>query len=428
MQSTKERAGMLVRAIIVLLALMILLTAYYWVHKPFDLTTITILGGAALDTLTVGALFAIAGGIGRWGMALLQQRLALDFTLLSRAERFALAGIAGLMLISSAVLALGMVGLFRNVFFWIPLLVIGVLLRHEVKTWLEDGRAILVAARPQTRWGWILAAFSVTLLVLALLHSLAPPYAWDGMTYHLVGPSHYLADGRITPQPENAYFGFPKAVEMLFSVVMSLFGRDTAAAPVHVGFGILGFLAVGGLTRRYADSSIESAWLAVSLLIGSFSLWLVMTWTYVDLAVLALSTLAFSLVNVWRETKDSRWLILLGFLCGFSLTIKYTVGLLIGALGLYILVYQPLRNVLRQPHQLIRDVLFFGLPIIVAFLPWMIRAALHYNNPFYPYFFDGLNWNSERALYFNQVGMGLLSHNLWWQLPIMPIAATIFGV
>src|SRR5690606_23944218 len=160
----------------------------------------------------------------------------------------------------------------------------------------------------------------------------------------------------------------------------------------------------------------------------SFSLWLVMTWTYVDLAVLALSTLAFSLVNVWRETKDSRWLILLGFLCGFSLTIKYTVGLLIGALGLYILVYQPLRNVLRQPHQLIRDVLFFGLPIIVAFLPWMIRAALHYNNPFYPYFFDGLNWNSDRALYFNQVGMGLLSHNLWWQLPIMPIAATIFGV
>src|SRR5690606_25442121 len=109
MQSTKERAGMLVRAVIVLLALMLLLTAYYWVHKPFDLTTITILGGAAVDTLTVGALFAIAGGIGRWVLALLHRRVALEFTLLSRAERFALAGIAGLMLISTAVLALGMV-------------------------------------------------------------------------------------------------------------------------------------------------------------------------------------------------------------------------------------------------------------------------------------------------------------------------------
>src|SRR5690606_41182784 len=128
------------------------------------------------------------------------------------------------MLISSAVLALGMVGLFRNVFFWIPLLVIGVLLRHEVKTWLEDGRAILVAARPQTRWGWILAAFSVTLLVLALLHSLAPPYAWDGMTYHLVGPRDYLAAGRMIPHPENFYLGFPKSIEMLFSVTISPFG------------------------------------------------------------------------------------------------------------------------------------------------------------------------------------------------------------
>jgi hypothetical protein len=396
------------------------MTAYYWVHKPFDLSTITILGGAALDLLTVSALFAIAGGIGRKLNAVLNSRLALDFTLLSRAECFALAGVFGLILIAVAALALGMIGLFRNIFFWIPLIIFGVLLRHEIRAWLDDGRALVAAARPQTRWGWILAAFSVMLLVLALLHTLAPPYAWDGMTYHLVGPRQYLADGRMTPQPENFYLGFPKSVEMLFSVAISLFGRDSAAAPIHFGFGILSLLAVGGLARRYAEHGIEAAWFAVTLLIGSFSIWLIMGWPYVDLGVLALSALAFSLVNVWRETKDSRWLIPLGLVCGFAVGVKYTGGLLAIPLALYIAVYQP--------RQLVRNGLFFGLAALVAFLPWMIRGTLHYGNPIFPYLFNGLNWDAERGFLFNQVGKGMISLNLGWHLPLLPFTATIFGV
>lgn len=428
MQSTKIQAGMLARAIILLLALMALVTAYYWVHKPFDGATIAIVGGAALDLLTVGVLFAIAGGIGRKLIAVMSSRLALDFTLLSRAEQFALAGALGLMLVAITVLALGMVGLFRNVFFWVPLMVVGALLRRDVRAWLDDARTLANAARPQTRWGWILAAFSVTLLVLALLHSITPPYAWDGMTYHLVGPRQYLADGRMTPQPENFYLGFPKSLEMLFSVTISLFGRDSTAAPIHFGFAVLGLLAVAGLVRRYAENGIEAAWLAVTLLIGSFSLWLIMGWPYVDMAVLALAALAFSLVNLWRETKDPRWLIPLGLTCGFAVGVKYTGGLLAIPLMIYIVVYQPLRNIVQQPHQLIRDGLFFGLPLVLAFLPWMIRGALHYGNPIFPYIFNGLHWDAERAFLFNQVGKGMISLNQGWQLPLLPFTATIFGV
>jgi hypothetical protein len=88
-------------------------------------------------------------------------------------------------------------------------------------------------------------------------------------------------------------------------------------------------------------------------------------------------------------------------------------------LGLYFLVCQP--------RQLIRNGLFFGLSVLVAFLPWMIRGALHYGNPIFPYIFNGLNWNADRAFMFNQVGKGMISLNQGWQLPLLPFTATLFG-
>jgi hypothetical protein len=446
MQSTKSQAGIWVRVVVILLALLALIAAYYWAHKPFDIEELrallqglgsggeatstaaatalpenhllTVIGGALLDLLTVTVLFGIAGGIGRKIIAMIGSRLHLDFMLLSRAERFALAGVFGLLIIALCALTLGMVGLFRNLFFWIPLVVVGVLLQRDVRGWVKDARALVAAIRPHTRWGWLLLIFSSFMLALALLHSLVPPYSWDGVVYHLVGPRDYLADGRISPQADNFYLGFPKSTEMLFSVAISLFGRDSAAALVHYGFGFLGLLALGGLARRYSET-IETPLLAVVLLIGSFSLWLLMGWAYVDLAVLALSVLAFSLVNLWRESQESRWLIVLGLTCGFALGVKLTSGLLIAALGLYILVYQP--------KQVIRNALFFGIPMFVVFLPWMIRGVLHYGNPIYPYIFNGLNWDAGRTELFNQIGKGMLSLGQGWQLPLLPFTATVFG-
>lgn len=418
MQSTKVPAGVIIRIVIILLAFLGLLTAYYWTHKPFNLETFVRLGGALLDLLTVGTLFAIGGAVGQAITDALAARLSLNLDQLSRSERFTLATSFGLLLIAITALFLGLIGLFGSLVFWIPLLIAGLLLRRNVKSWLNDLTGIVVAARPQSRWGWLLLGFIVVMLALALLHSLAPPYSWDSMTYHLVGPQRYLADGRITPQPENFYLGFPKSMEMLFSVAISLFGRDTAAAPVHFGFGLLGFIAIAGMVRRYSGS-LETALVSLVFLLGSFSLWLIMGWSYVDLAVLTMSALAFSLANVWRETKDQNWLVLLGLICGFALGIKYTSGLFAAALCLYILIYQP--------RQVIRNGLLFGVPLLIAFLPWMLRGMLHYGNPIYPYLFDGLNWNAERAFLFNQVGKGMISLGQTWQLPLLPLTATIFG-
>jgi hypothetical protein len=83
---------------------------------------------------------------------------------------------------------------------------------------------------------------------------------------------------------------------------------------------------------------------------------------------------------------------------------------------------------IRESKQAIRNGLMFGLSLFMTFLPWMIKGWILYQNPVYPYVFGGLSWDSLRAANFGSSGNGLLSGNLWWNLPILPFAATIFGM
>ncbi len=405
-----------------LLALVALIFLYFWTHKPQSLAFYLILGGALFDVATVAALTIVAGAIGRASASALTARMRVDLLLLSRAERLALEAALGLGIISSAALLVGMAGGFRAIIFWPLLGLAALLLRRSLRTWLGDCASLAGALwrdiRSQPLWLRALAAMSAVLLALALLHALAPPYAWDGLTYHLVQPKLDLAAGRVLPAPDNFYIGFPKLTETLFAVTMSLFGRDTAAAPVHFAYALLGLLAIGGLARRI--SGRETSWVAAFLLLGSYEIWLLMGWPYVEMTVLAYGALTVSIATLWRERDQAGWLVFMGLLCGFALGAKYTSGLLIAGLGLYLFAYRP-RAVLRNGA-------VFGLSVAVAFAPWMLRGLLHYGNPVYPYFFDGLNWDSERAEMFNQAGRGLLSRGEAWLLIALPVTATIFGL
>ncbi len=403
---------MLWRAAVVLLGVLALLVGYYWVHKPIDAALALRFGGALLDAATVGALFVVAGGVGRRSLA------RLDLTDLTRAERIALEAVIGLGIIGIAALALGMAGLFRGVVLWLLLGLTAVGLRAALLGWLRDTRELVSALRFDSRWAGFLAAVSLTLLALALVRALAPPHAWDAMTYHLVAPQRYLADGRIAAYADNHFFGFSQLVEILFGVVMSLFGRDTSAALVHFGFGVLALFLTAGLARRYANA--ETGWLAALLLLSAHSIWLLLGWAYVDLAVLAYGAAALVAAGRWRETRASSWLALLGVIAGLAFGVKYTAVALAVALALYVLWHAPryaLSNGLR-----------FGGAAFLFALPWLLKGALLYGNPIYPFLFGGLNWDVARSETFSTLGSGLLAAGGAWQLPVLPIAATVLGV
>ncbi len=408
----KSPANLLIRALILFVALFALLIGYYWVHKPFDLSIVTRIGGALLDLATVAALFGSAGGVGR---ALLRR---LDLSIVTRAERVALEGGIGIGVIALAALIFGLVGLFRPPILWVLLVIVAALLRKALIGWLIDGRDLLRAALRIDSIGQGGAAlYCAILLLLALTIALAPPTHWDSLTYHMVAAQTYVHNGAITAQPNNFYLGLSQNVEMLYGLTLGLFGRATAAAPVHFGLGLLALLATAGVVRRFAGRS--AGWVTALLLLSAYNLWALLGWAYVDLGTLLYGALALTAMTAWRETRGRGWLIVMGALVGLAMGVKYTTVALGIALGLFVLLHEP-RRVLRNGAIMI-------VAGLIAFAPWAVKGLLLYHNPIYPFVFNGLNWNAERSAEFSFAAYSLIARGDGWQLPILPVSATIFG-
>lgn len=421
MPTPKTNIALVLRAFALLLALTLLLVGYYWVHKPLSNNGFLMFGGALLDTLTVSALVAVAAGAGRFICALVVKRLQLMWDDLSSAEQLALEAGVGLALISMGALTLGLVGLYTRVALWLPFLLLGIVLRRSITSWFRALFATLRAGfRLETPFQSVLAFIALLLLGLALLHAFKPIYEWDAIVYHLVEPQAALRAGRLLGNPENFYLGFPKGVEVLYGVLMSAFGRDTAAAPLHFVYGALALLATAGFAVRHAGRT--AAWIAIALLIGSFNVWQLFGWAYVDLAVLLYAALAFSLYDAWRRGNALGWLLLLGAMSGIGLGIKYTTGFLVIALALGIVV--------AQPRRALPNLLIVGLAAALLYAPWAVRGFLLYGDPFYPYlhnFLPSANWDADRAAAFSQSGRGLIGLGQAWQATLIPFTATVLG-
>jgi 4-amino-4-deoxy-L-arabinose transferase-like glycosyltransferase len=176
-------------------------------------------------------------------------------------------------------------------------------------------------------------------------------------------------------------------VEILYGLTFGLFGRATAAAPVHFGLGVIALLATAGVTRRFAGRS--AGWVAALLLLSAYNVWALFGWAYVDLGTLAYGALALIAATAWRESRTRGWLIMMGVIVGLAMGVKYTTLALGIALGLFVLIHEPRRVIQNGAIMIVAG--------LIAFAPWAAKGLLLYHNPIYPFVFNGLNWNAERS-------------------------------
>lgn len=407
----------MVRKLLLVGALAVLFALYAWGQNVGETPRVLVrayerLYLACYDSVTVLVMLATGGAIGRR----LLMRLA--WTGLTRPERIALEAALGWGVLAALLLLIGLVGWFEVFTFallWLPLLF---LFGRAGVAWSVD--ALRVARRVwyvDTAWERLLLGVVVVWLLTSALVALAPPTAWDGMTYHLVAPARYLQERGVRAHADNFFMGFPQAAEMLFSVPMAL-GRDHPPALLHWSAGVLGLLIVGGALYRHANRATGLA-AAVFLLTGA-STWRLFGAPYVDLFMLLYGAGALVSLQQWRDGRSTGWLLLAGALCGVAVSVKYTGALLAIACALLVLLTDK-RGALRN---LARLTLSAG----AAFALWGVKGALLYGNPFYPYG-GGLAWDSIRAATFNMAGEGFLANPAYlWQLPLLPFTATVFGV
>ncbi len=438
----------------------LVLGLYYWVHKPVTPPLAGALGGALLDGAVAGAFVLVGGGVGR---GILRR---CDLLWGSAPEQIAAAGAVGLPVLSLLLLAVGSLALSG----WsvaAALVIAGALAGRDALAWARQVADWLRTPLPRGRWACFLAVLALGLAGLALILALLPPGKWDALAYHLAGPQQYVERGRFYAAPHNHFLGFPQIVETLFAGQLALTGRLTGAAVLHWGMGALLLLAVGGRAARLGGAA--TGWLAAVILLSAQTVWIEMSIPYVDLLPMLLAVVGLGAVERWDEARRKapppgplpgqaregesaalggqvplsssagegdlggeafvsfpglRYVILLGALAGFSIGVKYSALWLVISFGV-LLLWRGRGSGWRAA---LAYAAAYALTALLVFAPWLVRNALYYDNPVYPFVFESAEMDAIRQDWYSQPRSGLIYGDSAWQIPLLPLTATVLGV
>lgn len=394
--------------------LLALLLSYLISQKLVNIVTVDLLVRALIDVVAVLVLLIIGGALGTLIMP--------DLPRLAELVRTTLRALVGLGILSTLILIAAMLGLIPPRWLaWVITLALLAILHKPAMRWSRETLDQMLLpfthpADPLTRW---IQRLVLILLGLALLPAMAPPTAWDALTYHLAGPQQYITAGRVLPFAENHFLGFPQLTEMLFLWLM-LLTRPQTAALIHWAFGILTILLLIGFGRHIRRPA--AGWIAAAVLLAGYSFWSEFTWPYNDLAATAYITGAVLLLLAANEIGPARrapFMVWIGIFAGFAMCTKYTAaGATIGiaALLLWTTRDEPIPNRIR------RLVIVTSIALII-FAPYLIKNVLLYRNPVFPFGAPTPAFDALDQWYYLRPGTGLSLI----QLILLPAEATVFG-
>lgn len=415
-ETVRVKRGSVLRRFAPLLAvawLLSLFLAFALVQMPATRPVALALARTALDAAAVAVLVAAGGAVGTL--------IIRNAAVLLPAERAAARTLTGLAVFSLAVLAAGLLGLLPPRWLaWLIALVLLAGLHKPLAGWWADLRqAARELAGPVddgfTRW---LRRGVVVLLALAVLMVFLPPTKWDALVYHLALPEQYLAAGRIIPQPDNHFSGFPQLVEMLYLWLM-IAARPHAAAALHTVFGGLSLLMTHSLARR--AGRLSAGWLALVILLVSQTLWRLFYWPYVDLALMAYTLASLTMLLAWagEGERRTRGLLAVGLFTGCMMGTKYSAASY--TLGVAVLTLWLARR--DGIGRALRAALIVTLAAVFMFAPWLLKNALLDANPIAPFGPGTAGFDALDQWYYLRPGTGLSL----LELLIVPIQATVFG-
>lgn len=326
-------------------------------------------------------------------------------------DRLILSTSLGLALLSLLILIIGAIGILSMASVLVALIVFVVIgfRKSLVRSQLS------IKALPLTP---LEAAFVSTIgfaLLVCLVNTLSPITANDALVYHLSIPKIYAAKARIARLPFNVYANMPHCGELLYTACFVL-GGEVAARLFYFLTLLITCLAIyricKSISTRFSAIVATSSFVVGPLLIDPRVI------CNVDVFLALVSMACIDLIL--DQDNQGRWkTIVIGLLCGFAISIKYT-GL---GLVLAILITYSIKSGMRRA-------VLSGVVAIAVFSPWLIKNYLFVGNPFFPMFegwFDGLNWDRiqlEQLLKW-QRSMGMQKSALGYLL--LPINVFIAG-
>ncbi len=395
-------------AIIALVWFLLVISAYFVYHKPFNPEAAINWLKAIVDIGLALAVISLCGGIGR--------RL---FPGESQAKllRATLQAALGMGVLSLGILAVGALGGFRSWLFVLVSFLIILATYQQIYQWWADWGGILSIWNESDRFGRTLGIGVVLLLLIVLSVALAPPVKFDALVYHLALPRRYLEAGELIFTGENVFWGMPQIGEILYTFVIGL-GKYSSAATLGWAVGalcLLGILAY--LTDRFGTSA---GWVGVVSILSGITLSASLAWGYVDWFAALFGWAFLVVMGEWIENDSKKYLRIGGVFTGFAIGAKYTAGILFFS-GMAIVVWHMRKRALMH---ILRQVLRFSAWVMLAALPWFLKNYLASGNPVFPFIFPTEVMDELRLIFYqNRAAWGG-----WQDVLLLPLRATLIGV
>jgi len=322
-------------------------------------TVLSILFGTGLTVATAWALGAI-----------LIRKLSLVFY---RMEEWLLSFLIGSACLSAVVFALAAVGLARKaVFLTLGVLAIG----YALFLGAHRSGASKFVPLPQI-WKWIFVVTFSGFTVLYFLNAMAPESSPDGMAYHLGEVAKYYRAHGFVRVTTNMYTNLSQGIELLFLHAFT-FGKHSAAALVHFTFFVCVTFLILSYGRRIGRPAVGVA--GALFFYASPVIGLDGSIAYIDVAVAAILFGLFCLLQIWDEDKNSKLLLPIGMLAGFSVAAKYTAFLAVPyAIGFIAW------KLWRAHKPVLRPVFGTSLLMLVFIAPWLVKNWIWMDNPLSPF-------------------------------------------
>ena len=249
--------------------------------------------------------------------------------------------------------------------------------------------------------------------VITLVNTLTPPWDYDGLAYHLIGPRQFLEAGRLFPSIDNWFLNGPFTVEMLFTLGLA-YGDDILPKLIHLSMGFFLVASTFILARRWFEASI--AWVSVAILLGIPILPIWSSLAYIDVGWSLFEFLALSAAIIAWQERDQQWLILSGALIGFAMGSKY-LGL-IGFVLIGLFIFVTWRKLSWRVQ--LRTILLYTVTAILVASPWYIKNLIWFSNPVYPFYFGGPEGDLGRLAAFTAYLSSFGTGSGFWDAILLP--------
>ena len=404
---SKKKLMNLIIGLMSTLWIIIVLGGYYTTHKPFTIEILASLGTALYRMAIASLILSLSGGIGAWLLPKRENHAALT--------RLFLQAALGMNILGLLILIMGMTIGFRWFYFALMLVGLCTFLRKyilnwwrlwpQLKSYLQGGRLVTV-----------LALGTAAILFITLIIALAPPLGFDALTYHLALPRFYLLSNRLSYIAENVFWGMPQQAEMIYTFAMSLAGSE-AATTLGWGIGVLTLLGLLGYVAETINNRL--GWVAVSCLLGGYSLIASLSAGYAEWFVMLNGLAMFIFLDDWRNSHARENLILAGVFAGFALGSKYTAGFLI-PIGLVTILWE---NFHQPARPTLKNFLLFCISALLPAYPGCSRTCCSLAIPFTRGYIPAGAMTQARLDFFSAPVWGS-----WLDKLILPWMTTVWGV